>query len=183
MISEAPLETHLLLDKASFGAWRRHRDTVAPETRRYLTMGMIYAEVTLSNPRHRNDALAPMVVRALVDTGAVNLCIPAHIALQLELEELERREVTTADGKVTLVPYVGPVQVRFENRSCFVGAFVLGDSVLLGSIPLEDMDLVLNPRLEQVTVNPQSPNIPSALVMRTIMGSGACRRRRSAPRG
>lgn len=33
-------------------------------------MGMIYAEVTLSNPRDRNDALAPMVVRALVDTGA-----------------------------------------------------------------------------------------------------------------
>ncbi|MYJ74548.1 MAG: clan AA aspartic protease, partial [Gammaproteobacteria bacterium] len=65
------------------------------------------------------------------------------------------------------------VQVRFENRSCFVGAFVLGDSVLLGSIPLEDMDLVLNPRLEQVTVNPQSPNIPSAVVMRTAMGTGA----------
>ena len=146
-------------------------------------MGMIYAEVTLSNPRHRNDALAPMVVRALVDTGAVNLCIPAHIALQLELEELERREVTTADGKVTLVPYVGPVQVRFENRSCFVGAFVLGDSVLLGSIPLNDMDLVLNPRLEQVTVNPQSPNIPSAVVMRTVKGTGAYRRRRSTPRG
>ena len=51
-------------------------------------MGMIYAEVTLSNPPHRNDALAPMVVRALVDTGAVNLCMPAHIALQLELEKL-----------------------------------------------------------------------------------------------
>ena len=133
-------------------------------------MGLVHAEVTLSNPRRRDGALAPMTVRALVDTGAVNLCIPAHIALQLELEELERREVTTADGKATLVPYVGPVQVRFENRSCFVGAFVLGDNVLLGSIPLEDMDLVLNPRLEQVTVNPQSPNIPSAVVMRSTGG-------------
>lgn len=102
-----------------------------------------------------------MTVRALVDTRAVNLCIPAHVALQLELE----REVTTADGKATLVPYVGPIQVRFENRACFVGAFVLGQNVLLGSIPLEDMDLVLNPRLEKVTVNPDSPNIPSALVM------------------
>ena len=40
-----------------------------------------------------------MTVRALVDTGAVNLCIPAHVALQLELEELERREVTTALGR------------------------------------------------------------------------------------
>ena len=135
-------------------------------------MGLIHAEVTLSNPRRPDGALAPMTVRALVDTGAVNLCIPAHVALQLELDELERREVTTADGKATLVPYVGPVQVRFENRSCFVGAFVLGDNVLLGSIPLEDMDLVLNPRLEQVTVNPQSPNIPSAVVMRSTRPAG-----------
>lgn len=126
-------------------------------------MGLIYAPVALSNPRNRS--LAPLAVRALVDPGAVNLCIPSHVALQLELEELERREVTTADGKSTLMPYVGPIQVRFENRSCFVGAFVLGNDVLLGSIPLEDMDLVLNPRLEKVTVNPESPNIPSALVM------------------
>ena len=136
-------------------------------------MRAIYADLTLSNPRHRNPALAPMTVRALVDAGAVNLCLPAHVALQLELEELERREVTTADGRATLVPYVGPVQVRFENRSCFVGAFVLGDNVLLGSIPLEDMDLALNPRLEQVTVNPQSPNIPSAVVMRSVGLTGA----------
>ena len=130
-------------------------------------MGLIYAAVTLSNPRNRT--LAPMAVRALVDTGPVNLCIPAHVALQLELGELERREVTTADGNSTLVPYVGPIQVRFENRSCFVGAFVLGQNVLLGSIPLEDMDLVLNPRLEKVTVNPDSPNIPSALVCVTAV--------------
>ena len=126
-------------------------------------MGLIHTEIELSNPRQRS--LAPMTVRALVDTGAVNLCIPAHVALQLELEELERREVTTADGRVSLVPYVGPIQVRFENRSCFVGAFALGNEVLLGAIPLQDMDLVVNPRQEQVTVNPASPNIPSAVVM------------------
>ena len=136
-------------------------------------MGLIYAEVTLTNPGHGATALAPMTVRALVDTGAVNLCIPAQVALQLELEELERREVTAPGDEATLVPYVGPVRVQFENRSCFVGAFVLGDNVLLGSIPLEDMDLVLNPRLEQVTVNPRSPNIPSAVVMRSIRRTGA----------
>ena len=49
----------------------------------------------------------------------------------------------------------------------------LVDNVLMGSIPLEGMDLVLNPRLEQVTVNPQSPNIPSAVVMRSSRLSGA----------
>ena len=125
-------------------------------------MGLIHTEVRLSNPK--NSRLAPLTVTALVDTGAVNLRVPEHIAMQLELAELERREVTTADGKHALVPYVGPVQVTFGNRSCFTGAFVLGDGVLLGAIPMEDMDLVVNPRLERVTVNPESPNIPSVLV-------------------
>ena len=101
----------------------------------------------------------------MAHTQTVNLWLPAQLVRDLELEELERREVTTADGKSTLVPYVGPIQVRFENRSCFVGAFVLGNEALLGAIPLQDMDLVVNPRLEQVTVNPASPNIPSALVV------------------
>ena len=125
-------------------------------------MGLIRTTVALSNPR--NTALAPLDVTALVDTGAITLCIPEHVAVQLDLSELEKREVTTAEGRHVSVPYVGPVQVRFANRSCFTGALVLGDGVLLGSIPLEDMDLVINPRQQQVTVNPESPNIPSAVV-------------------
>ncbi|MCY4078153.1 MAG: clan AA aspartic protease [Acidobacteria bacterium] len=124
--------------------------------------------MTLSNPR-RSD-LAPLTVTALVDTGAITLCIPEHVAVQLNLSALEQREVTTAEGRHVSVPYVGPVQVTFGNRSCFVGALVLGDGVLLGSIPLEDMDLVINSRRQEVTVNPESPNIPSAVVK-----SASCR--------
>ena len=127
-------------------------------------MGLIHADIELANPR--DASLAPLSTRALVDTGSVALCVPEHVALQLRLDELEEREVTTADGKHLLVPYVGPVRVRFANRSCYTGALVLGDGVLLGSIPLEDMDLVVNPRLRTVTVNPESPNVPSALVKR-----------------
>ena len=125
-------------------------------------MGLIHARVNLSNPRRAE--LAALGVTALVDTGAITLCIPEHVAVQLDLSELERREVTTAEGKHVSVPYVGPVQVRFANRSCFTGALVLGDSVLLGAIPLEDMDLVVNARKQEVTVNPESPNLPSAIV-------------------
>ena len=125
-------------------------------------MGLIRTRVALSNPR--KPALAPLDVTALVDTGAITPCIPEHVAVQLDLSELEKREVTTAEGRHVSVPYVGPVQVGFANRSCFTGALVLGDGVLLGSIPLEDMDLVINPRQQQVTVNPESPNIPSAVV-------------------
>ncbi|MYE83618.1 MAG: clan AA aspartic protease [Gammaproteobacteria bacterium] len=127
-------------------------------------MGLIHADIELANPR--DASLAPLSTRALVDTGSVALCVPEHVAVQLRLDELEEREVTTADGKHLLVPYVGPVRVRFANRSCYTGALVLGDGVLLGSIPLEDMDLVVNPRLQTVTVNPESPNVPSALVKR-----------------
>jgi clan AA aspartic protease len=126
-------------------------------------MGLIRTSLQLSNPR--DAALSPLEVEALVDTGAITLCVPEHVALQLKLEEIEQREVTTADGRKRIVPYVGPVQVRFRNRSCFVGALVLGESVLLGAVPMEDMDLVLSPARQSVEVNPNSPNIPSAVVL------------------
>ena len=59
--------------------------------------------------------------------------------------------------------YVGPVEVRFRNRRCFTGAMVIGDEVLLGAIPMEDMDLVLKPQLQSFDVNPDSPNIAVSL--------------------
>lgn len=59
-----------------------------------------------------------------LNSGALHLCIPEKIALQLNLKELYKRKVTTADGKEHLCPYVGPVEARFENRGCFTGALV-----------------------------------------------------------
>ncbi len=125
-------------------------------------MGHCHADIELSNPKL--SSLERLAVRAMADTGAMTLCIPEHVRVQLQLEEVERREVTVADGRRTLVPYVGPVQVRFKNRSCFVGALVLGDEVLLGAVSMEDMDLVLCPARRSVDVNPQSPNFPQARV-------------------
>ncbi len=49
-------------------------------------------------------------------------------------------------------PYVGPIRIVFENRECYVG-----DEVLLGAVPMEDMDLVISPPLRRVTANPQHP--------------------------
>lgn len=114
------------------------------------------------------NAHAVWSTSVVVDSGAITLCIPEHVALQLQLTELEKREVSTADGKSLLVSYVGPVQIHFENRNCFTGALVMGETVLLGAVPLEDMDLVINPRLQQVTVNPASPNIPTAVVKKAV---------------
>ena len=42
---------------------------------------------------------------------------------------------------------------------------VMGDTVLLGAIAMEDMDLVISPKNQRIEVNPNSPNIPSVLVM------------------
>lgn len=125
-------------------------------------MGIIRTSVELSNPR--DPAVSPIELRALVDTGAMHLCIPEHVALQLRLTQSSEREVTTADGHKRLVPYVGPVEVRFQNRRCYVGALVLEDEVLLGAVPMEDMDLVVSPSRQTVVVNPDSPNIPSSVV-------------------
>src|SRR5437868_6983456 len=121
-------------------------------------MGYAFAEIDLSNPQ--KSELKPIHVRALADTGALMLCVPEHVALQLGLEAHTRREVTVADGREVEVPYVGPVQVSFDGRYCFVGALIMGDEVLLGAIAMEDMDLVVNPRSREVTVNPESPNLP-----------------------
>jgi clan AA aspartic protease len=126
-------------------------------------MGLIYTDLTLRNPRY--PELLPMKVKALVDTGAITLCIPEHIALQLKFDELEKREVTLADGSKKFVPYVGPVQTTFENRGSFCGAMVVGDTVLLGAIAMEDMDLVISPKKQRIEVNPDSPNFAQAIVM------------------
>lgn len=82
--------------------------------------------------RIREPTLAQIEVPALAATGSVFLCIPEHVRLQLKLEVLEQREVKLADGSRATYPYVGPIVLRFRNRTGFVGALVLGDEVLLG---------------------------------------------------
>jgi clan AA aspartic protease len=126
-------------------------------------MGLVYVSLDLSNPSE--VALKPITVNALAGTGAYHLCLPEHVAIQLNLKELEKREVTLADGGKKVVSYSGPVMVRFDNRSCFTGALILEETPLLGAIPMEDMDLIVHPLLQKVVANPSSPNIPSSVVM------------------
>jgi clan AA aspartic protease len=126
-------------------------------------MGLAYARVKLANPRR--PELAPLEVDALADTGSVHLCIPEHVAIQLNLEEVDRREVTLADGSRRTVPYMGPISLFVANRRGFAGAMVLGNQVLLGAIPREDMDLVVNPTTQQIIANPANPNIAGTIAM------------------
>lgn len=126
-------------------------------------MVQIYANISLSNPS--NEGLSPISTNALVDAGALFLCISEHIAIQLQLKEYEKIKVTIADGSTRLVPYVGPIKINYLNRMCLTGALVLGNMVLLGANPIEDMDLVIHPAQLKLTVNPANPNIAGALVV------------------
>ncbi|RXK80690.1 clan AA aspartic protease [Chlorobaculum sp. 24CR] len=117
--------------------------------------------MTLRNPRR--PELEPVEISVLADTGAVHLCIPWHVQIQFQLEEIDKKEVTLADGSKQLVPYVGPIELRYKNRIGFAGALVMGDQPLLGEIPMEDMDLVVVPTTREVMVNPESPNIASSI--------------------
>jgi clan AA aspartic protease len=120
-------------------------------------VGLIYTRVTLGNARR--PEISPIEVEALVDTGALHICIPEHLALQLELEEFDRRELTFADGSQKLASYVGPLTVAVANRRGLSGAMVVGDEVLLGAIAMEDLDLVARPATRDVVPNPKNPNI------------------------
>jgi clan AA aspartic protease len=125
-------------------------------------MGLVNARISLRNPR--KPELAPVEVEALADCGSVHLCIPDHVRIQLELEEIDKKEATLSDDSRQLVSYVGPIEVRFRNRVGFVGALVMGNQVLLGAIPMEDMDLVVIPGTRTLAVNPGSPNIATSVV-------------------
>jgi clan AA aspartic protease len=125
-------------------------------------MGLSYTTLVLKNPR--KPELQPVEVNALADSGSVHLCIPPHVQIQLGLEEDLRKEITLADGTRRSVPYVGPVELRFKNRLGYTGALVLGDEVLLGAIPMEDMDLIIIPNTRTVDINPLSPNFASSVV-------------------
>lgn len=125
-------------------------------------MGLINSKITLSNPRM--PGLDRVEAIALADSGALHLCIPEHVQIQLKLEPTGNKEVTLADGSRKLVPYVGPLELRFKNRIGFAGALVMGDQVLVGAIPMEDMDLIIVPKTRTLDVNPESPNIASSIV-------------------
>jgi clan AA aspartic protease len=132
-------------------------------------MGYVQASIELSNPREPD--LKPITTQALADSGALMLCIPEAMAVALKLEQQSEREVTVADGRTMRVPYVGPVKVTFQDRLCFVGALVLGDDVLQGAVPMEDMDLTIHPSRQELEPDPRHPTTPHALVKRAAHNS------------
>lgn len=124
----------------------------------------MYSKILLKNPRLPHLALE---VNALADSGSLYLCIPEQIRAQLQLEVIGEKEVLLADTSVRKLPYAGPIELRFKNRVGFAGAVVLGDEVLIGAIPMEDMDLIIVPRTRTLDVNPASPDIARSILKET----------------
>lgn len=133
-------------------------------------MGLVYAEIDLISVDdmvlHRRgfldkNKIKQVTINALVDSGAYMLCINENIRAQLDLPLIEKQLSRLADESLLELEVVGPVEVRFENRSTTVRAVVLpGNSeVLLGTIPMEDMDVLIDPKQQKLTVNPEHPYV------------------------
>ncbi len=132
-------------------------------------MGLVHAEIELIRSADiilhqegyiQKEQIKKMTVTALVDTGAYMLAINENVKAQLALKVIDNQIATLADGSKVSLDIVGPIDIRFENRSTTCRAMVLpGDAeILLGAIPMEDLDVVINPRDQKMTVNPNSPN-------------------------
>ena len=131
-------------------------------------MGAVYADIILINAgdlemAKRNiigeDEVKQMSVRMLVDSGAYMMGMNQTIQEQLNLLFIEKRKVILADGSVKEYDVVGPIMVKFKNRTAICSALVLdGNSEpLLGAIPLEEMDVIIHPQRQELIVNPDHP--------------------------
>jgi clan AA aspartic protease len=133
-------------------------------------MGLVYADLELVNSGDivlakrgyiSPDEIRKIMVSALVDSGAYMMCINENVKNQLGLYVVDTMEPEMADGRLERLDVVGPVEVIFKNRSTSCrAAFLPGDAeVLLGSIPMEDMDVVVLPKEQRLAVNPATPYI------------------------
>lgn len=131
-------------------------------------MGRTYANIEVINSTDQGMARRKLIpaedvrrqpVKMLVDSGAYMLCLNEHLCAQLGLDIIDKMEAELADGSKTTLPIAGPVDLTFFNRHTTCRAVVLpGDSEpLLGAIPMEDMDVIIDPKQQTLLVNPANP--------------------------
>jgi len=119
-------------------------------------MGLVYAEISLknawdiTNARHKiitEPEIRQTTVTAIVDTGAATLVINQAICQRLGLEVVDIYNAELADGSAQTYDLTEPVQIQWKDRRTTCQAVVApnANDVLLGAIPLEAMDLIVNP--------------------------------------
>jgi clan AA aspartic protease len=131
-------------------------------------MGLVYADITLINAgdealaKHKvigDEEVKKMTVNMLVDTGAYMMGITETVQEQLDLPFVEKRKLILGDGSIKEFEVVGPVTVKFKNRTAVCHAVVLAGSSesIIGAIPLEEMDVLIHPQRQELIVNPEHP--------------------------
>src|SRR5207248_8334418 len=92
---------------------------------------------------------------ALVDTGATLLSIPTRLIKRLGLTPFTKKRVTSAEGKAERALYEA-VRLTIQGRSCTMDVLEVPDDVpiLIGQIPLEHLDFVVDPRSRKLIGNP-----------------------------
>jgi clan AA aspartic protease len=124
-------------------------------------MSVFKEEITLENLIDRGlanrgyikeDEIRTLTVRAMPDTGAWTLVINEDTRQQLGLAIEETSESTLADGKTDTYKVTEGVKIQWKNRSTVLPAVVVPDAkdILLGALPLEAMDLMVDPVREQL---------------------------------
>ncbi|MDR1655542.1 MAG: retroviral-like aspartic protease family protein [Treponema sp.] len=120
-------------------------------------MGTVYEELMLKNAGDAigvwrgyttEEKVRQVSVKAMVDTGAGTLVMGEDTCRKLGLTVKGLRTVTLAGGEKLVARITEPVEIHWKNRESTCNALVLPGEheVLLGAIPLEDMDLTINPK-------------------------------------
>jgi predicted aspartyl protease len=93
---------------------------------------------------------------ALIDTGATGLLMPKRMIEALGLEPLKTREARTIAGPATL-PVFRAVRLTVQGRDCISDVAQLSDDlpVIVGQVPLELMDWVVDMRGQKLIGNPE----------------------------
>jgi len=118
-------------------------------------MGNVFAEITVKNVKDMGLAqdgyinennVRSVALNAIVDTGATTLVINEEIFKQLGLSIVKTRNINLAGGGKIECKVTDPVHIEWKDRFAVVNAVVLpGGKPLLGVIPLEFMDLMVDP--------------------------------------
>lgn len=121
-----------------------------------------YDEEAVNRGHLTSDRIRTTIIDALVDTGATMMVLPADAVAALGLLPAGYRKVRYADGRTAEVPWVSGVGITILGRQTVTNALVeaAGTTALIGQIPLEELDLLVDPKSRELRVNPASPDAP-----------------------
>jgi predicted aspartyl protease len=129
------------------------------------TMGRVLTAATIENLKDLWDAERGLIradqVRrlelsdALVDTGATLLSLPTRLIRHLGLDKTWSKRVTSSAGGGEADIYAA-VRLTIQGRSCTMDVMEVPDDVpvLIGQIPLEHLDFVVDLRSRSLIGNP-----------------------------